>query len=176
MTVEFHGLPYADCFAVEQRWVATREGDDNILLQGGVAVAFRKNTFLKTQIKAGTIEETTKVAKSLFNCAKVACVAANGGVDDSERTQDDVSKELSTANPDQGAGGVFSQLGISRTTVVASIFVAALLLWCSLQYLAPGQVDSTALDLTGRIDAMELEIEAIQRKLDRILTLLEDRG
>jgi len=58
MTVEFDGIPYSDTFAVEVRWVARRQGSDDILIEVGVFVDFKKNTFLKAKIRAGTIEES----------------------------------------------------------------------------------------------------------------------
>jgi len=58
MTVEFDGIPYSDTFAVEVRWVARREGENDILVEVGVFVDFKKNTFLKAKIRSGTIEES----------------------------------------------------------------------------------------------------------------------
>lgn len=44
MTVEMDGIPYADCFAVEVRWVARRIGSRAIQVDVGVFVDFKKKT------------------------------------------------------------------------------------------------------------------------------------
>jgi hypothetical protein len=59
MTVEFEGMPYADTFRVEVRWVARREGTQDIQVDVGVFVDFRKSTILKSKIQAGTLDEST---------------------------------------------------------------------------------------------------------------------
>lgn len=57
MTVELDGIPYSDTFNVEVRWVARRFGANDINVQVGLFVNFKKNTFLKAKIRSGTIEE-----------------------------------------------------------------------------------------------------------------------
>jgi VAD1 Analog of StAR-related lipid transfer domain len=76
--VEIDGIPYGDTFAVEIRWVATREGENDMLVDVGVEVDFKKSTFLKSKIRAGTIEETTSVHKDLFTAIQTACAAVSG--------------------------------------------------------------------------------------------------
>jgi VAD1 Analog of StAR-related lipid transfer domain len=76
--VEIDGIPYGDTFAVEIRWVATRDGENDMLVDVGVEVDFKKSTFLKSKIRAGTIEETTSVHKDLFTAIQSACAAVSG--------------------------------------------------------------------------------------------------
>jgi hypothetical protein len=59
MTVEFEGMPYSDTFRVEVRWVARREGTQDMQVDVGVFVDFQKSTILKSKIQAGTLEEST---------------------------------------------------------------------------------------------------------------------
>ena len=73
ISAEFEGIPYADTFAVEMRWVATRVGSNDSLIQVGLFVNFKKNTMLKSQIKSGTITETKNVHLRLFNAVKKVC-------------------------------------------------------------------------------------------------------
>eukprot|EP00536_Pseudo-nitzschia_multiseries_P001995 jgi/Psemu1/322342/estExt_fgenesh1_pg.C_260056 len=72
ISAEFEGIPYADTFAVEMRWVATRKGADDVQVQVGLFVNFKKKTMLKTQIKAGTVDETKNVHLRLFEAVKKA--------------------------------------------------------------------------------------------------------
>lgn len=59
MTVEFEGIPYSDTFAVEVRWVARRQGTNDIQIDVGLFVDFRRNVgLLKGKIRSGTIEES----------------------------------------------------------------------------------------------------------------------
>jgi VAD1 Analog of StAR-related lipid transfer domain len=76
--VEIDGIPYGDTFAVEIRWVATLDGENDLLIDVGVEVDFKKSTFLKSKIRAGTIEETTSVHKDLFTAIQGACAAVSG--------------------------------------------------------------------------------------------------
>ena len=45
MTTDIVGIPYADCFAVEVRWVARRDGSSNcsIFVEVGLAIDFKKS-------------------------------------------------------------------------------------------------------------------------------------
>ena len=44
MSYEVSGIPYADCFAVEIRWVVRREGASDLRVEVGVFVDFKKQT------------------------------------------------------------------------------------------------------------------------------------
>ena len=90
MTVEMDGIPYADCFAVEVRWVARRAGKD-LVIDVGVFVEFKKTTMLKAKIQSGTITETKPIHFSLFDAAKEACGAGDDGEDNED--EDTAAKE-----------------------------------------------------------------------------------
>ena len=66
MTVEMNGIPYADVFAVEVRWVASNVNYGVLEVEVGVDVDFKKSSMFKSQIKSGTIEETGAIHKSIF--------------------------------------------------------------------------------------------------------------
>ena len=91
MTVEMDGIPYADCFAVEVRWVARRAGKD-LVIDVGVFVDFKKSTVLKAKIQSGTITETKPIHFSLFDAAKEACGAGDDGEDEDEKTDEKETK------------------------------------------------------------------------------------
>ena len=44
MTIDMSGVPYSDCFKVEIRWVATRSGKSDLMIQVGLFVNFVKST------------------------------------------------------------------------------------------------------------------------------------
>jgi hypothetical protein len=44
MTVEMDGIPFADCFNVEIRWVASRVKSNDLLIEVGLFVNFIKST------------------------------------------------------------------------------------------------------------------------------------
>jgi len=94
MTVEMDGIPYADCFAVEVRWVARRAGKD-LVIDIGVFVNFLKSTMLKSKIQSGTILETKPVHFALFDAAKEVCGAGEEGDDE----EDEEGEEGSSARP-----------------------------------------------------------------------------
>ena len=58
MSASFEGIPYSDAFVVEMRWVGSRVGLNDLKIEVGLFVVFKKPTILKNQIKAGTINET----------------------------------------------------------------------------------------------------------------------
>ena len=91
MTVEMDGIPYADCFAVEVRWVARRAGKD-LVIDVGVFVDFKKSTVLKAKIQSGTITETKPIHFSLFDAAKEACGAGDDGEDEEEESGEKETK------------------------------------------------------------------------------------
>ena len=74
---EFDGIPYADCFAVEVRWTATRDGD-GVKVEVGVFVNFKKSTMFAKQIRSGTVVETKPIHEKIFAKAAKACLGARG--------------------------------------------------------------------------------------------------
>ena len=52
--MEMAGFPYADCFVVEVRHVASRVGDNDISIQIGMIVRFLKSCMLEKKIKVST--------------------------------------------------------------------------------------------------------------------------
>lgn len=77
MTVQMKGIPFADAFSVQLRWVATQLPDGNLSLQLGLFVVFVKQVIVASKIRSGTITNTTKAQLDLFRAMKTAC----GGMD-----------------------------------------------------------------------------------------------
>jgi hypothetical protein len=74
ITVELKGIPYADCFSVEVRWVATQAGRD-LKVNVGLFVVFNKSTMFANQIRSGASKETKEVHFILFERIKAECHA-----------------------------------------------------------------------------------------------------
>lgn len=73
MTVKMDGIPYADVFCVEIRWVATRLDAHDLRLESGIFVDFKKSSMLKKTIRDGTIKETTPANLDLLQKIKQIC-------------------------------------------------------------------------------------------------------
>jgi len=185
MTVEFEGIPYSDCFVVEIRWVARRDGD-GIKVEVGVEVDFKKSTFLKSKIRSGTIEETSVVHKDLFQAIAKACAAAKGTpVDETKVPFDDVVVEEPEAGTAHAKGIVqlLSKYSFDHYTIAGcGALLFLVLLW---RFLARNRVanvvgppSSTAIDevtvLESRIDNLEAELQAIHGTLKEILFVLKE--
>jgi len=67
MTVKMQGIPYADVFNVECRFVASRIGNSDIKVQAGLFVNFQKYTILKSKIRDGTIRESSPAYLDFFD-------------------------------------------------------------------------------------------------------------
>jgi VAD1 Analog of StAR-related lipid transfer domain len=92
MQIEMEGIPFADCFNVQIRWVVTRIGgtaEKPILeIRVGLFVNFVKQTILAAKIRSGTTEESTKTQKSLLHAVLAKCtdfIVAHGGDDSALR-------------------------------------------------------------------------------------------
>jgi hypothetical protein len=180
MTVEFEGIPYADTFAVEVRWVARREGSNNVKVDVGVFVDFRKSTFLKKQITAGTIAETKPVHVSLFDAAKRACVAASKGItgEIEEEKKEDLAQIEIEASVDVQKPTLFDKDTLRN---LGTLFIAFLVLrWAGLFFSRWSRTDQVSADevsrLYERIDDLEAELRGIREALEEVLTILRNRN
>ena len=86
MQIEMEGIPFADCFNVQIRWVVTRIGGTvekpTLEIRVGLFVNFVKQTILAAKIRSGTTEETTKTQSSLLQAVLAKCtefIVARGG-------------------------------------------------------------------------------------------------
>jgi len=70
MTIKMDGIPYADTFVVEIRWVGRRVGAQNLQLDAGVFVDFKRSSMFAKQIRNGTIEESKPTHANLLQCVK----------------------------------------------------------------------------------------------------------
>jgi hypothetical protein len=179
MTVELEGIPYSDTFAVEVRWVATREGLNDILVEVGLFVDFRKNSFLKKPIRAGTIEETTPIHKNLFEVVKSACIAAGGVEDVEEEKAEEEAKAKVIETPELGMALRFDRYTIGAVGAIVLFIIVWRFLLSSGTPRSMESFEAAPSDvghLNQRIDRLEDQIKTVQATLDEILAALKNRG
>lgn len=182
MTVEMDGIPYADCFAVEVRWVARRVGANDIHVEVGVFVDFKKSTMFAKKIRAGTLEETRPVHHKLFDSAKALCMA-EGGEAATAVEEEEEEEEIKAVVEVESKNGLFDMLASLKNIVMDNQFflLAGLagLVFLRLAYLFGGgasrSVDDTAL-LNQRIDELHNEMKAMRQTLDAILKVLKEKN
>ena len=78
MQIEMEGIPFANCFNVQIRWVITRLGGTTtqspvLEIKVGLYVNFVEQTILAGKIRSGTTEETTKSQQSLLQAVLNRC-------------------------------------------------------------------------------------------------------
>lgn len=199
MTVEFEGIPYSDCFAVEIRWVARREREQDLKVEVGVEVDFRKTTFLKSKIRSGTIEETAVVHKELFRAIAKACAAAKGDVAVEEEIETPEEEEAVISPPAietmdmkgralQLLWNVSWDLFDNSTVLGCGALVLLLCFWrvllrnrgvnndavVEVPLLSSPALGEEVAALRSRIDGLEAELKAIHGTLQEILVVLKN--
>jgi VAD1 Analog of StAR-related lipid transfer domain len=177
MTVEFEGIPYADTFAVEIRWVATREGVSDIKMECGVFVNFKKSTFLKKQIQSGTIEESMPAHNSLFQTIQEACVAAGGEKAPEEEEKVEAAVVVETGVKERAAVLGALQYDIEGNGLYIAAFGGLILLFLVWRSLRSGSttVHGDFALLNQRVALLEDKIDAMQGTLKEVLTLLREQ-
>ena len=81
MSLSFGGIPYADTFRVEIRWVVRRSGLKDLNVEVGCFVNMIKSNLFSKQLKSGTIQESKPVHEHLFMAVKKACYQLKGSDD-----------------------------------------------------------------------------------------------
>lgn len=86
--MEMKGFPYADCFLVEVRHVASRNGENDLNIQIGMHVEFLKSCMFEKKIRTNTGAETTKAQLALLEMILKGCAPfakeVHGSSEDSE--------------------------------------------------------------------------------------------
>jgi len=179
MTCEFDGLPYSDSFSVELRWVASRDGANDILVEVGIFVDFKKSmlNMIKQKIRSGTIEETTPVQKKLFETITEACVAAGG-----EGVEEEVAvHEVPVVKPPDKSANLSVPESLEKYAIVA---VGIVVLWAVLwRFFSRSKRTTDFAMLSGeienisrRMDQMESEIRLVKDTLNEVLALLKEQA
>jgi len=90
------GFPYADCFVVEVRHVASRVGDNDLQIQIGMFVRFLKSCMFENKIRTNTGAETTKAQLALLEMIVQECTkyATRVGESDESDNDDEVEEKI----------------------------------------------------------------------------------
>lgn len=102
--MEMKGFPYADCFVVEVRHVASRVGENDLSIKIGMHVKFLKSCMFESKIKTNTGAETTKAQLALLDIVLEGCApyakTVEGSPDESEdEDEDETEGALITGAP-----------------------------------------------------------------------------
>lgn len=116
ITMEMKGFPYADCFVVEVRHVASRVGDNDLSIQIGMFVKFLKSCMFENKIKTNSGAETTKAQLALLEmiidgCAPYIKEAVDDNADESEEDEEEIQQKdgaLTAGSPKTMARGPIS--------------------------------------------------------------------
>lgn len=174
ITVEFDGIPFSDTFAVEVRWVATREGENDIKVECGIFVDFKKKTYLKSKIQSGTIEESTPVHKSWFQVIQKECLAA-GGVE----AEENIDEEPTTQKEPQPSlwSHVQENQNLIHVAAIATPIILFLFWRLFLKTPTPsGPNDPSVKLLLERVSVLETKIDVMQHNIDDLVNLLREQS
>jgi len=161
-TADTEGIPYADAFSVQVRWVATKCGENDISIQVGVYVDFHKNTLLKGKIRSSTIEETTKVHERLVRTVERACS------NEEKEPQDTIKPQI-----EQSSNARDKTLQrFSWQYAVLSCLIAVVIVW-GMPSRLPLKSDRNLINLHSRLDKIEAEMSSLRLSLDEILAIMK---
>jgi len=73
ISMEMKGFPFADCFVVEVRHIATRDGEYDLLVEVGMFVRFIKGCMFESKIRNNTGNETSKAQLELLRRVCEGC-------------------------------------------------------------------------------------------------------
>ena len=177
------GIPYSDTFAVEMRWVARRQGLNDLDIKVGLEVHFKKSTMLKSQIKSGTVAETKNVHIRMFNMIKRICQTAS---DSADVTVDGSMSDVEQQQQEEEAierPGLFSRVGSGFLAIpingnfllFATVTLAYPLVFNFFSALlgAPAISMSEAQRLSLQIQELRVEVRDLKATLDDAIKLLK---
>jgi hypothetical protein len=183
ISASFEGIPYSDTFAVEMRWVARRKGTNDIQIDVGLFVDFKKTTMLKSQIKAGTISETKNVHLRLFEAATKACSVAGEDAGDPTPVEEETSPEeqkVEEETPRSFLGMLSSSPITKHIVLIGAAAIAMPIAWTFMSYLFGGGPSASLTSheiaqLNDRIDDLQAEVKALKDSIDVLVALVKDR-
>mmetsp|Transcript_9449 Transcript_9449/g.14607 ORF Transcript_9449/g.14607 Transcript_9449/m.14607 type:complete len:482 (-) Transcript_9449:165-1610(-) len=119
MKIDMKGFPFADCFVVEVRHVASCVGENDILVEIGLFVRFLKSCMFESKIRTNTSAETTKLQMDLLDRVIKGCkpyaIEQTAGTDEGEEDDDS-----------DGMAETESAIAVKRDSGVIHILTAAI--------------------------------------------------
>jgi hypothetical protein len=182
ISAAIEGIPYADSFEVEVRWIARRIGANDVKVDVGSFVVFKKSTMLKSQIKAGTITESQKVHERFFEAVRRACSGASDvASEEGPEEEEQKAKELAAVKTKKTLyQKVLSTLRtlvpFDNTTIAIGCVGIISIVWMrqllsGLVMLGGQRVDGGRLD--SRIDELQAEVRALRQSIDTMIELMK---
>eukprot|EP00985_Skeletonema_marinoi_P021069 scaffold12734_cov103-Skeletonema_marinoi.AAC.2 len=188
MTLKMKGFPYADCFVVEVRHVASRVGENDILVEMGLHVRFLKSCMFESKIRTNTTAETTKLQMDLLALITEGCkpYAKEIAGDDEEEEKEDESDEEEIDDTAEESKDIICDLPFIRffITLGAKIFLWPFIKLDLFDPFPPTTVDEALTNVRRRValldkiscdrvtdeqkDELAKEMKAIQASLKHI--------
>jgi len=177
MCVSFVGIPYADSFAVEVRWIATREGVNDVKVEVGLFVDFKKRTMLSSKIETGTISETKNVHNRLFEAVKKVCTTGDSGAGDSDA-------EVEQAEEEEAPVGSTSKTSIFDLPLLQKLAISVagpVIAYAIFRFAFGGRSGPTLGGsdlrlLLGKIDSLQKDVETLQKTVDALTIMLKEKS
>ena len=124
MKVQMKGIPFADSFHVQIRWIATQK-EDGISVDVGLFVVFVKQVLVAGKIRSGTTKSTTEMQTDLFRRMKTACRGSSVRLSEPglaiELRDEEEDDEDESINEDQTCGILVHDLFVQKPTALLSI-------------------------------------------------------
>eukprot|EP00804_Cyclotella_cryptica_P000020 CCRYP_013707-RB/>CCRYP_013707-RB protein AED:0.02 eAED:0.02 QI:909/0.83/0.85/1/0.5/0.42/7/1835/920 len=190
MTVEMDGIPYSDAFAVEVRWSARRDGENDIIIDAGVHVRFLKSSMFSKQIKSGTLTETKPIHLDLFERIKLALSSDKDNESELEvEVNDEPSLELNPTDMknERKSSDLLHITGLvqsisgyvlsSRKSVQVFFFGVSFIAvaWALTRDVSSNHSDLAIADLSRKVDKLNSELDEIKSLLSSILLLMKEK-
>lgn len=174
----FEGIPYAETFGVEMRWIGRRVGATDVKVEVGLFVVFKKATMLKNQIKSGTISETKNVHVRLFNAIKKACSKTDDTqVEEFEEEVEEAKFEMKSVTSERFELSHLREFMSSSSAALAFGIVVILVLGRFVLNFAfgqsSGQTDIARLEM--QIVQLQEEVRVLQNSVNRLVDLLNEK-
>ena len=130
------GFPYADCFVVHVRHVATRVGECDLKIEIGMHVQFLKSCMFEKKIRTNTGAETTKAQQTLLDrtvegCkqyAKVSSTTSSTTAEDSLDDEDEDEVETEEMTEPRPRGQASPKGSLARLPEVIVIMLRTVLI------------------------------------------------
>merc|ERR1711862_412505 len=179
MTVKMEGIPYADVFNVECRFVASRIGNSDIKVQAGLFVDFKKYTILKNKIRDGTIKESSPAYVDFFNVMQKAVKkyhqdnALNTAEEEEEEEEEEeisIEEKRETCTWNVYLGKYISKLWSTESTkypkdIVIMIVIIGFFFWQQLQK-ERWRNENDMKYLSNKVEKLEEDIHTIRLILE----------
>ena len=176
ISMEMKGFPYADCFVVEVRHVASRIGKQDLIVQVGMYVRFVKGCLFEGKIRNNTGTETSNAQGELLKRICEGCKEYAVEVVTEEEDQSDGLTDESIASP---SNGEVAPTNRSTKVIEANSAVQTILLLLATlfrkyvlpylpyeyKYIQPNTVDEALKDVRQRITVLrELSMKSFKEE------------